>query len=165
MSTRGHGRALCTVCVGRDISEVLEAAKTGPVILEVASCARPAPLLNHRRLPSQKPSSPTRGERCIYCVYQAADGLRGITRSARCRRRPRLVNLRNNSILRRIICVLALRRPVAGVVSSRTSGASTRLDNAPGLQCVLKDCKPRRSRSAYRMPTRRSLGVGRVSGS
>ena len=28
-------------------SEVLEAAKTGPVTLEVASCARPALLLNH----------------------------------------------------------------------------------------------------------------------
>ena len=44
-------------------SEVLEAAKTGPVTLEVASCARPAPLLNHRPLPPQKPSSSRRGER------------------------------------------------------------------------------------------------------
>ena len=42
---------------------MLEAAKTGPVTLEVASCARPAPLLNHRPLPPQKPSSSRRGER------------------------------------------------------------------------------------------------------
>ena len=35
-------------CERQSISEVLEAAKTGPVTLEVASCARPAPLLNHR---------------------------------------------------------------------------------------------------------------------
>ena len=37
------------------ISEVLEAAKTGPVTLEVASCARPAPLLNHRPLLRKNP--------------------------------------------------------------------------------------------------------------
>ena len=43
--------------------KMLEAAKTGPVTLEVASCARPAPLLNHRPLPPQKPSSSRRGER------------------------------------------------------------------------------------------------------
>ena len=36
-------------------SEVLEAAKTGPVTLEVASCARPAPLLNHRPLLRKNP--------------------------------------------------------------------------------------------------------------
>ena len=32
-----------------------EAAKTGPVTLEVASCARPAPLLNHRPLLRKNP--------------------------------------------------------------------------------------------------------------
>ena len=34
---------------------MLEAAKTGPVTLEVASCARPAPLLNHRPLLRKNP--------------------------------------------------------------------------------------------------------------
>ena len=56
-------RPLRDHCERQSISEVLEAAKTGPVTLEVASCARPAPLLNHRPLPPQKPSSPRRGER------------------------------------------------------------------------------------------------------
>ena len=56
-------RPLRDHCERQCISEVLEAAKTGPVTLEVASCARPAPLLNHRPLPPQKPSSSRRGER------------------------------------------------------------------------------------------------------
>ena len=46
-------RPLRDHCERQSISEVLEAAKTGPVTLEVASCARPAPLLNHRPLPPQ----------------------------------------------------------------------------------------------------------------
>ena len=54
-------RPLRDHCGRQSISEVLEAAKTGPVTLQFASCARPAPLLNHRPLPPQKPSSPRRG--------------------------------------------------------------------------------------------------------